>query len=372
MRYPTVPFRFLISPIALILCAVVPSLAQTPSQGAWRRVGDPPPATANAPAASSADRTGTTPAATPQQDPTEPVDRSDGYGQPAASTAPQTVEAQPTTAPAAGMQSQPPASTRPVYGLPPELTLKPGTYVNVRINQALSSDHNHAGDTFSATLMQPVIVNGVVVAARGQTVYGTVAMAEKAHAGKDSRLGIELTGITLADGTQAPIHSQLVTRQGPKTPGGIEAGTVAGTTAVGAAIGGAVGWGTGAAVGAGAGALAGLAGVLLTHNHPTVLYPETPLTFQVTSPVTVSTLHAPQAFRFVGPEDYAQPAPQLAVRPRPAPYGAPAPGYFYGPGYYYPGYYPYYSYYPYWGPGVSVVVGGGWGGWGWGRRGWRR
>ena len=396
MRYPTVPIRFVLSAIAFILCTSMLSLAQAPAQGGWRRVGDAPPAAATAPATAQADRSDPAAPAAAQQDPTEPVDRSDAYGQPAPSaTAPQTAPAQDavpqdgaaaqqpmpqsTTPPATTMQSQRPASTRPAYGLPPVLNLQPGTLMNVRVNQMLSSDRNHAGDPFSATLMQPVIVNGVVVASRGQTVYGRVADAEKAHAGKDSRLGLELTGLTLADGTQVPIHSQLVTRQGPTTPGGVEAGTVVGTTAVGAAVGGAVGWGTGAAVGAGAGAIAGLAGVMLTHNHPTVLYPETALTFQVTSPVTVSTVNAPQAFRFVGPEDYQQQArPQFANRPPAgayppgagyaAPAYAPAP-YYYGPGYY-PGYYPYYSYYPYyWGPGVSVAVGGGGGfGRGFGRR----
>ena len=113
-----------------------------------------------------------------------------------------------------------PQHTLPAYGLPPQLTLKAGTYINVRINQELSSDRNHAGDTFSATLIQPVIVDGVVVAPRGQMVYGRVAEAEKAHGGKDSRLGLELTSLMLADGTQAPIHSQLVAKQGPQTPGG--------------------------------------------------------------------------------------------------------------------------------------------------------
>jgi len=380
MRYPSILYRFALPGFALILCVGTPAMAQTQTQGGWRRVGEaPPPATAPA-TTNQADRTD--PAALPaypQQDPTEPVDRSDSYGQPPQSsqpqpgyvpqdttvppaTTPQTTTPQTTTP----MPSQRPANTRPAYGLPSTVNLQPGTYLMVRLNQALSTDHNHPGDTFSGTLAQPVIANGVVVAMRGQTVYGQVSVAERQHSGKDSQLGLELTGITLADGTQMPIRSQMVTRQGRKTPGGVEAGTVVGTTAIGAAIGGAVGWGTGAAVGAGAGALAGLAGVMLTHNHATVLYPETMLTFQVTSPVMISTANAPQAFRFVGPEDYAQQqGPQYANRP-PMRGAYPAPAYYYGPSYY-----PAYSYYPYyWGPSFGVVIGGGgWGRWGrFGRR----
>ncbi len=146
---------------------------------------------------------------------------------------------------------------------------------------------------------------------------------------------------------------------------------MAGTTGVGAIVGGAVGWGTGAAIGAGVGAVAGLAGVLLTRNHPTVLYPETALTFDVEAPVTISTLRAPEAFRFVGPQDYNQPY-NAGLQRRPvggpgayySPYAAPYGPYAYpygGYGYPYPYVYAPYPYYGGWGPGFGVVIGGrGW------------
>jgi len=199
-----------------------------------------------------------------------------------------------------------------------------------------------------------------------------VADATKAKTDKPSRLQLGLTGLTVMDGTQVPVKSQLVVRTGGSTPPGVQAGTVAGTTALGAVIGGAAAWGTGAAIGAGAGAAAGLIGVLVTRHHPTIVYPETALTFQVTAPATISTERAPQAFRYVGPQDYQQ-GMQYATRPGPGPVGPPAS--YYGPGYGYPyaygygypygyGYgYPYYGY-PYWyGPGVGVYWGGrGWGG----------
>jgi hypothetical protein len=245
------------------------------------------------------------------------------------------------------------------------LTLQPGTYVTIRTNQPLSTDHNQPGDTFSGTLMQPVVVDGVVVAQRGQTVYGRVAESERQHSDKNSRLGLELTGLTLADGSQAPVRSQLVARQGGTTPPGAQAGTVAATTGIGAMIGATADWGRGAAIGAGVGAAAGIIGVLATRNHPTVVYPETPLTFRIESPVAISTLRAPQAFRYVGPEEYDQPV-QAQLQHRPV---QPYPNY-YGPAPY--GYgYPYYPYY--WGPGVSVYWGRG-PGYFWGRgyyRGWR-
>jgi hypothetical protein len=336
-------FNTRLSGILVFLAASGLVLAQQNAPtGAWRRATDPAPAAQQTPPPDAQQQP------PQQQDPSEPVARSDDFG-PTGQNTPQTGQQQ---------------AKLPAYGLPPQVTVKPGTYVTILTNQALSSDHNQVGDAFSGTLLQPLVADGVVVAQRGQTVYGRVAVAEKAHGGKDSRLGLELTGVTLADGTQQSIQSQLVAQQGPRTPAGVQAGTVAGTTGVGAVVGGIAGGGMGVGVGAGVGAAAGILGVLLTRNHETRIYPESALTFNVTSPVTVSTLNAPQAFRFVGPEDYDRPSLQYSRRPAPATVAAPAYAYPY------PGYYPYYGLgygYPYWGP--SVFIGGGWGwggGWGYG------
>jgi hypothetical protein len=272
------------------------------------------------------------------QDPSQPVAR-DAFGQ--------AQQQQPAARPPA---AQPP---RPAYGLPPQVTLKPGTFVTMRINQELTSNHNAVGDTFSGSLTQPIVVDGIVVAQRGQTVYGRVAEAQKVKG--VHRLGVELTGLTLADGSQAAVHTQLVSRQGPAMPRGQQAGIITTTTAGGAVVGAAAAGGTGAAAGAGVGAGAGIIGVLATRNHPSVIYPETALTFQTESAVTVNTGNSSGAYRYVGPDDYSrtqtQVVPQRPVLQR--------PGYGYGPGYYNPYYNPYY--YPYYGWGPSVFIGGGFG-----------
>jgi len=249
--------------------------------------------------------------------------------------------------------------------IPANLTLKPGTYVTVRLNQGLSSDRNQAGDAFAATLAKPIIVDGVVVAERGQTVGGKVIEAKKAGRIEGvSHLKVQLTDLTLSDGQPVPIQTVLFTKNGP-TSVGRDVGAVGATTATGAAIGAAAGWGTGAAIGAGAGAVAGIVGVLVTRGRPTYLYPEQILTFQVQAPVAISTEKATQAFRWVNPSDYERP---YDVQNRPGPPN----GAYYGNGYPYPYAYSYpYAYgyglgYPYWGPGVGFYWGRGY----WGR--WRR
>lgn len=241
--------------------------------------------------------------------------------------------------------------------VPPQLTLKAGTWITVRTSDWLSSDHNHTGDAFFATLAEPVVVDGLVIAHRGQTISGRVTDAKKAGmVSGTSSLGLELTNLTLVDGQQISLHSVVVNRNGPTSVGRDVAG-VATTTGLGAAVGAGIGAGGGAAVGAGAGMLVGLAGVLLTRGRPTIIYPETVLTFEVQQPVTISTEHTPYAFRPVEGQDYPQngtPQPRLMTRP-----GYPGGGYPpYGPAYPYP---PTYSPYPYYyGPSVGVVIGRGW------------
>jgi hypothetical protein len=243
----------------------------------------------------------------------------------------------------------------------PPLTMRPGTTLTVRLNQPLSSDHNQVGDGFSASLDQPVIVLGIVVAQRGQTVAGHVVEAKKAgRVHGVSRLGITLTDLTLVDGQTVAIQSQLLVRKGP-TSRGRDVAAIAGTAGVGAAIGAAADGGTGAAIGAAAGAAAGTIGVLLTRGDSTIIGSETLLTFQVTTPVKIETNYAPQAFRFAYFSEYpqvqARPEQTLAYR-APLPYPYP---YSYAPPY---AYYPYYSFYPYsysvsyfYGPSLSFFLG---------------
>ena len=195
--------------------------------------------------------------------------------------------------------SRPPANDPPGQTVPSRLTLQAGTFLTVRVDQMLSSDRNQAGDGFSATLTRPLVADGVVVAQRGEILGGRVADAQKAgRVTGVSRLAVQLTDLTLVDGQQVPIETELTSLAGP-TSKARDAGAIAGTTATGAAVGAAAGSGVGAAIGAGAGAIAGTVGVLLTRGHPTVIYPESVLTFRLSEPITISTVRAPQAFRYV-------------------------------------------------------------------------
>ena len=251
----------------------------------------------------------------------------------------------------------------PGPAVPATLTLQAGASLTVRVNQWLSSDRNQIGDTFYATLVQPLIIDGVVVARRGSAVTGRVTEVKKSHVDGTSRLGIQLTGISTVDGQQFPIQSEVMDRNGTTTSAGRQVGAIGTTTAVGAGIGAVAGGGIGAGIGAGVGLIAGSAGVLLTRGRPTEIYPESMLTFRLNAPVTISTTNASAAFHYASQEDYGMGGMQtrMAQGP-PRPMGAPVGGGYapgpYGPAPYPPYGYPYYSPY-YYGPGIGVYVGPG-------------
>ena len=241
-------------------------------------------------------------------------------------------------------EAQEPASHGPQQSsasiAPSQLTLPAGTFITVRVNDALSSDRNQPGDAFTATLSQPLVAQGYVVALRGQTVGGRIADVQQAGRFKGtSRLGLELTDLSLADGQQMPVRTELIQYTGG-TSTRRDATALAAATGIGAAIGAGVGGGFGAGVGALAGAAASTVGVLVTRGRPTLVYPEDTLVFRIMEPATISTDAAQQAFQIVRQEDY-EPGLQSrpSIRPVPPPYYygyGPARPYYYDPYFYGP------------------------------------
>ena len=226
------------------------------------------------------------------------------------------------------------------------LTIPAGTPVLIRINEFLSSDRSQVGEEFTGVLQQPIVVNGWVVARRGQVVTGHVKAAQKAGRIKGvSQLGVELTDLTLVDGQRVPILTELWKASGGNSHGQ-DAATIGGGTVLGGLIGAAADYGKGAAIGAGAGAAAGIAAVLLTRGRPTVLEPETQLSFRLVDPVKVDTSQSQQAFLPVTQQDFETgQGERRPPRRLVAGYSGPGayPCGYYGPCYFYPGYVGFYD-----------------------------
>jgi hypothetical protein len=236
--------------------------------------------------------------------------------------------------------------------------LPAGTVIRVRVDDWISSERNVIGDTFSGSLAEPIVVGGWVVARRGQSETGRVTQVKKGGHGS-SQLGVDLPGLTLVDGQQVTLQTELYQTSGGTSPGR-DAAVVGTTTGLGALIGAIAGRGVGAAIGAGVGATAGIIGVISTPGRPAVVAPESVLSFRLQQPVTISTANGQLAFKPVSQSDYDSRSPQNRPRMnRPAP---PPPGYYGGP-YGYPyAYGPYpYGFYP--APYVGFGYYGRFGGW---------
>lgn len=166
-----------------------------------------------------------------------------------------------------------------------------GTRLVVRMIDSVNSKTNQVGDTFAASLEQPLDVNGTVVAPRGTRVYGKLEQVKSAGKLKgQSELRLALTGIEI-NGSTHPITTGSYNVQG-KSRGKNTAKKVGIGAAVGGVIGAIAGGGKGAAIGAGVGAGAGTAAQVLTHGQQINVPSETVLDFTIEEPVMLPASNA--------------------------------------------------------------------------------
>jgi hypothetical protein len=158
--------------------------------------------------------------------------------------------------------------------------------LTVKTGQALSSKDSQEGQTFLATLAQPVSAGGKRALPTGATVSGTVVAAKKKGKIKgEGQLAVTLNSISVGGHTY-PIHTNTLDST-VKGKGKRTAATTGGGAAGGALIGGIAGGGKGAGIGALVGAGAGFVGGALTGNKQIEIPAETPLSFTLSKPLTL-------------------------------------------------------------------------------------
>jgi len=187
----------------------------------------------------------------------------------------------PAAAPAPATKAEEPSKPRIET-----VTIPEGTALTVRLTQSVGSKISQPGQSFSATLAEPVEVGGKTVIPAGAAAMGTVVDAKPLGRFKGGALlQLQLTSITIK-GTEHPIQTSSVT-QTEKGKGKRTAVLAGGGAGLGALIGGLAGGGKGAAIGAAAGAGAGGAGAAFTGNKEIVLPAESALSFTLAQPLEV-------------------------------------------------------------------------------------
>ena len=167
-----------------------------------------------------------------------------------------------------------------------KITVPAGTRILIRMIDSIDSSKQKTGYRFRASLEANLQAEDVVVAPRGNMVYGRLAQASSA--GKmsgSSQLTLELTEIVIS-GTAYPLLTSTYEIKG-KGEGKKTAGKVVGGAGLGALIGGIAGGGKGAAIGVLAGAVGGTALAASKKGEQLQIPSEFLLEFRLEQPVKI-------------------------------------------------------------------------------------
>jgi hypothetical protein len=166
-------------------------------------------------------------------------------------------------------------------------TIPTGTKLVIRMVDSVNSERNKLGDTFIATLEEPLVQNNIEVVPRGADVRGRIAnINEAGRVAGAAQLGLELTQL-IVNGIPYSLTTSEYEEVG-KSRGGQTAKRAAGGAAIGAVIGAIAGGGKGAAIGAGVGGGGATAIQVMTKGEKLNIPSETELEFTLRAPLVVA------------------------------------------------------------------------------------
>jgi hypothetical protein len=166
------------------------------------------------------------------------------------------------------------------------IELPAGTVLAVRMIDPVDSEVSRVGETFRASIDEPVVVGSEQVIPRGADVV--VKLVDDKQSGKISgktELTLDLVSV-FVNGRIVDVNTQAVTRESSSRTGRSEK-VIGGTAALGAIIGAIAGGGKGAAIGAASGAGVGTAAQVATKGQRVHIPSETRLTFTLEYPVRI-------------------------------------------------------------------------------------
>jgi hypothetical protein len=206
------------------------------------------------------------------------------YEGPGPANYPQAAPYAPTAPPA---PLSPPAPPAPEAG--PEtasmgVEVPAGTQIVVRLIDPVDSDRDRLGQSYRASLDQPLVVNGQTVIPRGAEAIAKLIEAQ--HSGKiegRTSLTLDLKTIMVNGRSYDTVTTGVV--EASSSRGERSAKVIGGAAALGALIGGIAGGGRGAAIGAGSGAAVGTAAQVATSGQHVRIPSETRLTFTLQNPL---------------------------------------------------------------------------------------
>ena len=220
-----------------------------------------PPARSNTPAATA-----------PVVDPAPPVAAPPSHPEPT-----------PVFEPPRVVEAPPPVPVREFI----EVVVPASSVIGLQLDSSLSSERAQIEDRVDARVTRDVTAGGRVAIPAGSRVIGSVTLVERGGKIKErARLGIRFHTVVFADGTELPIKTDPVFREG-ESPSGESARKIGGAAAGGAIIGAILGGGKGAVLGGAAGAAGGTAATMAGGRNAANLSAGTVITVRLTDPVSV-------------------------------------------------------------------------------------
>jgi hypothetical protein len=166
------------------------------------------------------------------------------------------------------------------------LEVPAGTQIVVRLIDPVNSETDRLGQTYRASIDDPVVVNGQTVIPRGADAVASLIDAQKSGKieGRTS-LTLDLRSVTV-NGRSLDVTTTGVSQESGSR-GERSAKVIGGTAALGAIIGAIAGGGKGAAIGAGSGAAVGTGAQVMTSGQKVKIPSETRLTFTLQNPIVL-------------------------------------------------------------------------------------
>ena len=166
-------------------------------------------------------------------------------------------------------------------------TVPTGSNVRIRMIDSIDSETDKAGQVFTATLAEPLVVGGIEVAPRGADLRGRITEVEGAgRVNGAAELRLELSQIVV-NGIPYAVTTAEYQEVG-EARGGETASRVGKAAGIGALIGLIAGGGKGAAIGAGVGAGAAGTVQVLTKGDQLYIPAETLLEFTLKQPLVIA------------------------------------------------------------------------------------
>jgi outer membrane lipoprotein SlyB len=169
---------------------------------------------------------------------------------------------------------------------PKPVTIPAGTDLHAILDTTLSTGNAQSGDSFEATISEPIVVQGKTVIPKDARAKGTVVeVRSSGRLSKPALLSIALNSVE-SGGAWVDVNTDPLTLEG-KSHKKRDIVAIGGGSALGAIVGAIAGGGKGAAIGAAAGAGAGTAGAAITGKKEITLPAESHMTFRLSRPVTL-------------------------------------------------------------------------------------